>query len=87
MVVSFFVSIATSDYGHIPDGSWLSLDYFHANWGGLCDHIKDIPWECILNLGNSTVASKFCGPVKKCPSVLPLSLEYALVSFHGPLLC
>ena len=30
-----------------------SSDYFRTHWDGLCDHLRDVPWECIFKLGAS----------------------------------
>ena len=35
------------------------FDYSHADWDGLCDHLRDIPWEAVFELG-APVASEFC---------------------------
>ena len=32
-----------------------------ADWDGLCDHLRDDPWEDIFKLGASAATSKFCG--------------------------
>ena len=37
----------------------IAYDYSRADWGGLCDHLRDIPREDILKLGNSAAASEF----------------------------
>ena len=31
-----------------------------ADWDGLRDHLRDVPWEDIFKLGASTAASEFC---------------------------
>ena len=55
---SYLVSshhIATS-FHHI------AYDYPRADWDGLCDHLRDVPWEDIFKLGVSA-AHEFCeGP-------------------------
>ena len=38
----------------------IAYDYFHADWDGVCDHLRDVPWEDILKLSASAAASKFC---------------------------
>ena len=30
-----------------------AYDYSHADWGGLCDYFRDVPWEDIYKLGTS----------------------------------
>ena len=34
--------------------------YSRADWDGLCDHVRDVPWEDIFKLGASAAASEFC---------------------------
>ena len=31
-----------------------------ADWDGLCDHLRDLPWEDIFKLSASPAASEFC---------------------------
>ena len=38
----------------------VAYDYFRADWNGLHDHLRDVPWENIFKLGASTAASEFC---------------------------
>ena len=38
----------------------LAYDYSCADWDGLCDHLKDVPWEDIFKLVASAAASEFC---------------------------
>ena len=38
----------------------MAYDYSCADWDGLCDHLKDVPWEDIFKLSASTAASEFC---------------------------
>ena len=38
----------------------VAYDYSRADWDGLCDHLRDVPWENIFKLGASTAASEFC---------------------------
>ena len=39
----------------------IAYDYCHANWGSLCDHLRNVSWEDIFTLGASAAASEFCG--------------------------
>ena len=34
-------------------------DYSCADWSGLRDHLRDVPWKDIFQLGASAAASKF----------------------------
>ena len=38
----------------------MAYDYSCADWDGLCDHLRDIPWEDIFKLSASAAASEFC---------------------------
>ena len=38
----------------------IAYDYSCADWDGLRDHLRDVPWEDIFKLSASTAASKFC---------------------------
>ena len=37
-----------------------SLSLSRLDWDGLCDHLRDVPWEDIFKLGASGAASEFC---------------------------
>ena len=38
----------------------LNFHQTHADWDGLCDHLRDVPWEDIFKLGASAAANEFC---------------------------
>ena len=38
----------------------IAYDYSHADWDGLCDHLRDVPWEDIFKSSASAAASEFC---------------------------
>ena len=38
----------------------IAYDYSRADWDGLCDHLRDVPWENIFKLSASAAASEFC---------------------------
>ena len=38
----------------------IAYDYSYADWDGLRDHSRDVPWEDIFELGASATASEFC---------------------------
>ena len=38
----------------------IAYDYSCADWDGLRDHLRDVPWEDIFKLSASAAASKFC---------------------------
>ena len=38
----------------------MAYDYSCADWDGLHDHLRDVPWEDIFKLSASSAASEFC---------------------------
>ena len=38
----------------------VAYDYSCADWDGLHDHLRDVPWEDIFKLSASAFASEFC---------------------------
>ena len=38
----------------------IAYDYSCADWDGLCDHLRDVPWEYIFKLSASAAALEFC---------------------------
>ena len=38
----------------------IAYDYFCADWNGLRDHLRDVPWEHIFKLAASAATSEFC---------------------------
>ena len=48
-----------------PSSQWdalfhlIAYDYSLADWDGLCDHLRDVPWEDIFKLSASAAASEF----------------------------
>ena len=38
----------------------ITHEYSRADWDGLRNHFRDVPWEDIFKLGASAAASEFC---------------------------
>ena len=38
----------------------MAYDYSCADWDGLCDHLRDVPWEDIFKFSASAAAGEFC---------------------------
>ena len=38
----------------------IAYDYSHADWDGLCNHLRDVPWEDVFKLSASAAAREFC---------------------------
>ena len=60
-------------------------DYSRADWDGLRDHLRDVPWEDIFKLSASAAASEFCEWVQVGIDVcIPhLSIRSNLTHLHG----
>ena len=62
----------------------IAYDYSHADWDGLCDHLRDVPWEDIFKLGASAAASEFCEWVQVGIDVYILHRKYQIKSHSSP---
>ena len=38
----------------------IAYDFSRADWDGLHDYVRDVPWEDIFKLDASAAASEFC---------------------------
>ena len=38
----------------------IAYDYSCADWDGLCNHLRDVPWEDIFKLSVSAAGNGFC---------------------------
>ena len=63
----------------------VAYDYSHADWDGLHDRLRDVPWEDIFKLSASAAASEFCEWVQVGIDVyiLHLSIRSNLTHLHG----
>ena len=57
-VVSVSIDFPTNSQQDAPFHR-IAYDYSRADWDGLCDHLRDVPWEDIFKLGASAAASEF----------------------------
>ena len=55
-----------------------------ADWDGLCDHLRDVPWENIFKLSASAAASEFCGWVQVGIDVYILHRKYQVKPHSSP---
>ena len=57
------VSVSTDFPSNSPRDApfhFIADDYSCADWDGLRDHLRDVPWEDIFKLRASAAASEFC---------------------------
>ena len=59
VVISVFIEFPINSKQDTPFHR-VAYDYSRADWDGLCDHLRDVPWEDIFKLGASTAVSEFC---------------------------
>ena len=63
----------------------IAYDYASANWDGLCDHLKDVPWEntikLVLLLLLVNLASGF--RLKLMHTSLIINIMSSLTHLHG----
>ena len=59
VVVSVSIDFPTNSQQDAPFHR-ITYDYSRADWDGLRDHLRDVPWEDIFKLGASAAANEFC---------------------------
>ena len=59
VVVSVSIDFPTNSQRDVPFHH-IAYEYSRAGWDGLCDHLRDVPWEDIFKLGASPAASELC---------------------------
>ena len=58
-VVSVSIDFPTNSKQDTPFHC-MAYEYSRADWDGLCDHLRDVPWEGIFKLSPSAATSEFC---------------------------
>ena len=63
VVVSVSIDFASNSQ---QDAAFHPIAYYYsrADWDGLRDYLRDVPWDDIFKLGASAASSKFCGLVR-----------------------
>ena len=59
VVVSVSIDFSSNSQEDVPFHR-IAYDYSCANWDGLRDHLRDVPWDDIFKPGASAAASEFC---------------------------
>ena len=59
VVVSVSIDFPSNSQRDTPFHS-IAYDYSYTDWDGLCDHLREVPWEDIFKLSASAAASEFC---------------------------
>ena len=62
----------------------IAYEYSRADWDGLHDHLRDVPWEDIFKLGASAASSEFCEWVQGLMYIsLIISISSNLTHLYG----
>ena len=61
-----------------------NYNYSLADWDGLRDHLRDVPWEDIFKLSASAAASEFCELVLVGIDVYILHRKYQIKPHLSP---
>ena len=83
VVVSVSLDFPTNSQQDAPFRR-IAYDYSRADWDGLCDHLRDVPWEDIFKLGASVAASEFCEWVQAGIDVYIPHRKYQVKSHSSP---
>ena len=59
VVVSVSIDFPSNSQWDAPF-HYIAYDYPHADWDGLHDHLRDVPWEDTIKLCSSSAASECC---------------------------
>ena len=59
----------------------IAYDYSCADWDGLCNHLRDVPWEDIFKLCASVAASGFWLKMMFIPHIE--NIRSSLIHLHG----
>ena len=86
VVVSVSIDFPTNSQQYAPFHR-IAYDYSHADWNGLRDHLRDVPWEDIFKLGASAPASEFCEWVQVGINVYIPHRKYQFKPHSSPWFC
>ena len=62
----------------------IAYDSSRADWDGLRDHLRDVPWQYIFKLSASTASSEFCECVQAGIDVHILHRKYQVKPHSSP---
>ena len=83
VVVSVSIDFPTNSQQDAPFHC-IAYDYSRADWDGLRDHLRDVPWEDIFKLGASAAASEFCEWIQVGIDVYTPHRKYQVKSHSSP---
>ena len=84
VVVSVSIDFPTNSQQDAPFHR-IAYDYSRADWDGLRDHLRDVPWEDIFKLSASAAAGEFCEWVQVGMDVYIPHRKYLFKPHSSPL--
>ena len=83
VVISVSIDFPSNSQRNAP---FHRIDYNHfgADWNGLRDHLRDVPWDDIFKLGASAAAREFCEWVQVLIDVYIPHREYQIKPHSSP---
>ena len=84
VVVSVSIDFPTNSQRDAPFHH-IAYDYSRAYWDGLCDHLRDVPWEDIFKLSASAALVNFMSGFKLELMYISLieNIRSSLIHLHG----
>ena len=86
VIVSVSIDFPTNSQRDAPFHR-IAYDYSRADWDGLRDHLRDVPWEDIFKLSASAAASEICAWVQVGHPSSKVSGQTSLISIVFSSLC
>ena len=84
MLLSQFQLTFQLIHSRMPPFHRIAYDYSHADWDGLCDHLRDVPWEDTFKLAAFAAASEFCEWVQVGIDVYIPNRKYQVIPHSSP---
>ena len=60
VVASVSIDFPTTNSQQDAPFHHIAYNYSCADWDGLCDHLRDVPWEDIFKFSAYAAANEFC---------------------------
>ena len=83
VVVSVSIDFPNNSQREVPFHR-IAYDYSRADWDGLRDHLRDVPWEDIFKFSASAAARQFCEWVQVGTDVYIPHRKYQIKPHSSP---
>ena len=86
--ITFFIFSVSIDFPTNPQQDdpfqRIAYDYSRADWDGLCDHLRDVPWDGIFKLSAFAATCDFCEWIQVRIDVYIPHLKYKVKPHSSP---